>query len=249
MAFGALMVCRFSSHIKTLLTRISLMTKPIGLTWLILILMTIISCGSDANHWPEKQGHVLDEATGKPVKDAYVVAFWKGIASYATEVCFHTESTTTDGKGQFEIPAWTNTGEWLSAKDQYIAITVYKEGFKTSDKTYRREQTHKKGKYYLSEDTSSGGDRIKALESILKAGGCTIGRDADESYSNAFSMFEAIYKEAKQHAKTNDEEKVVYWIGRIAASSALHPAEIPNYSYEKERQAIDKFIKEQLDAE
>lgn len=183
------------------------------LTGAIFILMFTSSCGSSTNDWPARHGQVIDENSETPIEGAHVVAFWKGIASYATEACFHVESTVSDIEGNFTIPAWTNSGEWTALKDQRISFTIYKNGYVESDKTYGKEQTHKSNKFYLSPTSSK--DRISDINDLIQYKDCP---ESGDSRQNLLPFLKSAMSDASDTAKTNKDKLVVITLQRMIDS-------------------------------
>jgi len=189
------------------------MIKVIRLTGAIFILMFTSSCVSNTNHWPARHGQVIDENSELPIEGAHVVAFWKGIASYATEACFHIESAVSDKEGNFTIPAWTNTGEWTALKDQHVSFTIHKKGYVESDKTYGQEQTQKSKYFYLSPTSSA--DRISYINDLVQYKTCP---ESGDSGQNLVPFLKSAMSDASDAAKTDKDRLVVITLQRMIDS-------------------------------
>lgn len=168
-----------------------------------MLLMSATACaGVD---WPEMKGKVLDAKTDQSVSGAIIVARWKGWGAYTTGICFHVESTTTDDRGHFEIPAWTNTGEYRGLKDQQVDITAYKPGYQLSPRQIE-EQSHLTGIYYIEPVDGPIEERLEYLQKISRTTGCN---SAGESEKNLLLLRKALYAEAEQLAKVKKDKKTL----------------------------------------
>lgn len=85
---------------------------------------------------PELRGQVVDEVNGKPVSGAIVAAYW-GVQdgnlagnSWVSEYVHFFEGTTDD-KGEFVIPAWSER-RLIKGKiaDQFPSILIYRPGYR-----------------------------------------------------------------------------------------------------------------------
>ncbi|MEN8177289.1 MAG: carboxypeptidase-like regulatory domain-containing protein [Pseudomonadota bacterium] len=185
----------------------------------LLCLLLISGCDSaEVVEWPAKKGQVIDEMTGEGIADAIVVARWKGTAAYSTTVCFHVESTTTDKRGRYEIPAWQNDTRWRNTGYQHVVIKVYKVGYLESDKTYKSRK-NVDGKYLLK---SFHGEVTNRLEYLLRLSGVVSCGSKDGSENNLIPVFRAIYSEANS-LSANEGEGIV--------ESILYDLEIIEYGF------------------
>lgn len=102
-------------------------------------------------------GRVLDEADGKPLEGAIVVASWMGSVSSSWAdshaSCYHVMTATTDKDGEFRTPFWLKDSHenwhdsinWGSTRTNVFA---YKSSYRTSmdDRGYIHEEN---GDHYL----------------------------------------------------------------------------------------------------
>lgn len=104
--------------------------------WLNLLLamlgvVLLIGCVNPAvREWPEMHGRVVDQQTGEPIPDTFVVVTWVGnIATAFVDSrtdCFHGYVTRSDTDGWYSIPAWTNEGQFAHAGNQRVEAFAYK---------------------------------------------------------------------------------------------------------------------------
>lgn len=187
---------------------------------LLIVVFSILGCEkpTEIRDWFAIDGQVLDEQTGAPIAGAHVIALYDGVAAWTTSVCFHVENATTDDDGRFRIPAWTNTGMYRTVENQSFSIYAYKPGYRESDRTYK-EQSYKKGIYYVRADSTTGAERLDYLLSSMRR--CS---QADRSEENLLPFYNAVHEEAKNLPTTKKE--------RQTASTILQQVEKISMGYE-----------------
>ena len=144
----------------------------------------------------------MEEGTRTPLSDVIVVATWHGTVSSlagGTGICFHVESTTTDAKGHYYIPAWKKQTKFARSKDQFVDVIVYKSGYQWPDKVLE-----KGNESYLSLAKETSGERLAHLSRVAIS--CSDKRDID---INLLPLYKALYKEAKNLAVTKEDKDVV----------------------------------------
>jgi hypothetical protein len=105
---------------------------------LVLVLATLLTACTYQYSFdePELRGKVVDGSTGKPLSGAIVAAYW-GVqdgnlagGSWVAEYVRFFEATTDD-KGEFVIPAWSEH-KLVKGKiaDQFPSTLVYKSGYR-----------------------------------------------------------------------------------------------------------------------
>ena len=134
---------------------------------------------------PEFRGKVVDDTTGKPLSGAIVAAYW-GVQdgnlagnSWVAEYVHFFEGTTDD-KGEFIIPAWSER-KLVKGKiaDQFPSVLVYKSGYRlaqwqgtsvknwpprplllkpANDEASKRETMHALKYWFRGGDGSGGAD-------------------------------------------------------------------------------------------
>ena len=198
---------------------------------LIFMMFFLSACtGDSADSWPKQTGQVLDEVTNKPIENAIVVARWKGVGGFSKSVCFHVESTIADKDGKFTIPAWKNDTKWKQTENQHKTLTVYKGGYKESNKTYK-ERTDKEGRYYQLPFEGTREDWLRYLLSVAKD--CT---SADSSENNLLPLYETLYKEANSIAATKQE--------KIIVNALLNQIDLIKLPYDEVLKRVDERYKE-----
>ncbi len=145
-------------------------------------------------------GQVLESGTGKPIPGAVVVATWSGIVgslAHSQGVCFHVESTASDERGGYHIPAWEKRTRFARAKHQTVAIIAFKPGYsfisRSADNTVRLE--------------GFTGTREERLNKIRSAG--VMCGSADESQKNLLLLYRALYEEARDLVVTKRDKQIV----------------------------------------
>lgn len=90
--------------------------KSVGLA---IACFALAACAAD--------GIVVDE-NGKPVKGAYIVAYWTanvGIAVQPATQCYRLEATTTDENGRFKISSFSGSLNPLKTdRKRYVEVFV-----------------------------------------------------------------------------------------------------------------------------
>lgn len=171
---------------------------------MILAAFSLTACGLSGG--PES-GKVIDASTNKPVEGVIVVARWIGhLATWAhgSTNCYHVESTTTDGNGEFHIPKWKKdyTEDWQrNVSPRYVDVTVYKPGYQQTLGDAER-QSDKNVIYYLEPFKGAREERLKYL--LAMSGNCF-----SEEFEQLTPLIKALYQEAKHLAITGADSEIV----------------------------------------
>lgn len=159
-------------------------------------------------------GQVTDEKTGEPLEGVIVVALWEGhvnpIAD-STRICYHVETAVSDAEGKFRIPGWI--GGKFGVMGGYIRTVSYK-------KNYQPRPADKSSAHDI-ELVSFVGDESEwfdYLSHYTRVANCLSG---GKSRQKLFNLFNSIYEESKNLARTGDERKIVMKIRNAAASAAV----------------------------
>lgn len=153
---------------------------------------------------PPQTGRVLDVETQQPIEGAIVVLRWQGVGTKAfvdtQTVCYHVESAVTDTEGRYVTDVWREASMYRDLSMKQVLQTAYKSG-------YRHVRTDiATGDQYLRRDMRNAEDRLEYLMSMAN----------DSCFSEEFKEFiplnDAIYREAKEIAVTDEQQQVA---GRI----------------------------------
>lgn len=173
---------------------------------LVVSLAGLAACVSAGKVWPEQTSIVLDEDTREPIEGAIVVARWIGTISQLVDsqtTCYHVESTTTDSQGRYRIPAWAKMPGKVGHNE--VQYTAYKAGY-VHTRTDRAT-----GDQYLRRDKRGAKERLEYLDRAA-----VFCPDADESMRKLLPLYKALYAEASNLAKTNEERiEALYHLKRI----------------------------------
>lgn len=195
-------------------------------------------------------GQVMDADTGQPVTGAHVAYVWEstiipsGFTGHNSRtICYHAAATTTDAQGRFQIEAWR---KW-STYDVYVLdpiALVYARNY-----TPRQILLHEgpaeppidrpNERYALKAFSGTTDERMNALFWGLANRGCRYGKDSQKSL---YPMLKEIHAEARQIARTGEQQSTVQIIAELAADAAL--ARNPNGPADDAQ--IDAFIEEHL---
>ena len=88
----------------------------------LLMLVSLPSCGNFSLGDSKIEGIVLDDVTGKPVAGAIVTAQWHGDIHgivQGSSLCYHVEAVQTDANGKFVIPTWQRSD--LSPREKTVS--------------------------------------------------------------------------------------------------------------------------------
>ncbi|NOZ52025.1 MAG: hypothetical protein GXP08_02600 [Gammaproteobacteria bacterium] len=180
----------------------------------ILIFAILGGCAAlGGKKWPELTGRILEEVQDEPVTDAIIVALWKGKQKHNNAektICYHVETTISDGKGRFSIPDWRESRQHEALKDKTIHLTAFKRGHRTSELT-TTIYTGKRYVYYLADINYNNSEearkkRLKYLQLLIGKTSCDL---KGESKANLRPLYEAIVAEAEGIAITNEDDSVV----------------------------------------
>ncbi len=174
---------------------------------LLLRLLTVLACvlplsaGADdfVLSSPAIESKVIEQATGKPVPNALVVMLWEGLLNGAGTVCFRTETTATDGTGNYRIPAWQKTLPQAVIVDPRHAPIAYKPGYAFAEAN--------RDTVILKPFTGTNAERLRYLASVEQSVRACRTPGSDEK--NLLPLYRALYEEAKGLAGANGDRRVV----------------------------------------
>jgi hypothetical protein len=142
-------------------------------------------------------GTVVDDK-GKPIKGAFVTAYWNGDTSIAVQphsVCYHLEATTTDENGRFRIPIFSgNLNPFVG--DRQRSIGVFVPGYR---ETYFSDREHYKLKFAPLEGTKS--EQFEMVNRYFMGAGC--GNEKAQ-----LPMLKARHVELVKLAESKEEQKI-----------------------------------------
>lgn len=154
------------------------------------------------------KGTVLEEGTDKPIPGATIVVRWEGTAfSFADtqSICIHVESTLTDDKGHFRIPAWRASVEPAGVHGLKPLITVYKLGYEEyRPPGYVRTKEFKQNIRYLRPFTGGREERLRKT-----AGAAVSCGSAGESKKNLLPLYQKLYADAAPLVVTKNDRLIV----------------------------------------
>jgi hypothetical protein len=105
-----------------------------GIVYFAITAAIVSSCTNFTVGNNEISGRIVDEDTGRPIKDAIVVVSWTATMSNFTHgslVCYHIETAITDANGRYLIPKWRRMASgrerWMKSNSHQMFI--YSEGY------------------------------------------------------------------------------------------------------------------------
>ncbi len=195
-------------------------------------------------------GQVVDADTGQPIANAHVAFIWQstiipsGFTGHnSRDICYHAASTMTDAQGRFRIEPWR---KW-STYDVYIMDPI---ALIYAPKYVPRQIAIQEGpakapaerlseRYALKPFKGTVEERMHMLFWGLANRDCHYGGDTQKSL---YPMLKSIHDEARNIARTREQESTVRIIAELAADAAL--ATNPNAPVNDAQ--TDAFIKEHL---
>lgn len=171
---------------------------------MVLIMLCAISVSACAYSGDPAEGTILEEGTNKPISGVNVVVRWEGTAlsfAHSQSVCIHVESTITDERGHYYIPAWTASAQPMGVRDLRPIVTAHKIGYQRSEVV-----ADKSGVRFLKRFVGESGERLAYLMRVLGNSGCG---GENESSKNSLPLLKALRDEAISLAKTDDEKSKV----------------------------------------
>jgi len=200
---------------------------------LMLTLLPLTACGLSGS---SVSGKVLEENTGKPIDGAIVIVRWKGYVSAivdAQTVCVHVESATTDKRGNYKVSGWSKPSTMGPVFDVKPVVSAYKLGYGLPGNPAQKDED-----VCLAPFKGTGGDRLVYLERVARSGGCD---SAGESRRNLYSLYEALYYEAKTNAA---KEEDLQWYRRVAAKISVGVSDQLTHAENEKR--IEQFLQGHL---
>ncbi|HEY5601804.1 MAG TPA: hypothetical protein VIM41_01720 [Gammaproteobacteria bacterium] len=208
--------------VKQLMTfRIPRMLIPV------LLLVAASGCSSLGIKYPEMRGRVLHEIHDTPIPATTVVALWRGkpnTTAGVKAICYHVETTVSNEKGLFTIPAWRESGEFNDLAEKAVHVYAYRKTYRASELT-SQIITPKNYIYYLAkpraldDETVARQERLRYLQLLV---GDTLCDLEGKSRGNLQPMYTAIVQEAEELAVTEQDREVVQkiksWLSFVTAS-------------------------------
>lgn len=147
------------------------------------------------------EGKVLEAGTDKPIAGAIVTVRWLGNVGgmgHGGSVCYHVETTTSDNRGLYSIPAWKKPSPYGDIAHRHPVHDAYKPGY-----VFVRVD---KEVIYLKSFAGTREERLTYLSRAARS--CS---DKKEIEINLLPLYKALFEEAKGIAVTrNDKLKVLY---------------------------------------
>jgi hypothetical protein len=163
-------------------------------------------------------GRVVDQATGQPIRDALVAAYWLGsktrIVLESSSTCYHVETARTDANGRFSIGAWRRP--W-SFDD--LLLTSDGESFNAYKPGYRFERMDlASATIYMA---PYRGPTASYFRDVLGSPGWNC-PDAGASRKNLYRLWKALGDEAEALGTTPEQRGMAAMLRRIAADSLVN---------------------------
>jgi len=194
------------------------MTKSEKTLWAFLLyasitLLTACSTGKYSTAAQPVEGVITHYETGEPIPDAFVVARWTGtsggLGHSGGAICFHVEVTKTDGAGRYYIPVPEIRQEYANYRKPRILITAYKPGYR--EPYWVNDVPAPSDKLIETNETSE--TRMSYLHEVIKNTSCS---QAGKSRKNLIPVYEVLYGDAEQSAKTREDQKYsIYFLREL----------------------------------
>ncbi len=217
MASGVSMVCdRLRRH------PIKYVAATIAITVLAMFMFT--SCSFIGG---PVSGQVIDAETGQPIAGAIVVARWKGSVSALVDsqsVCFHVETAVSDPEGKYHVPLWWQQPRlWLMIGSGRV-VEGYRAGYE-GIYPHSKQATEHPDDIYMKRFVGTDSERLQFINERIFSGMSCI--NASASRRNLFFLESAAIQEAKRLASSDEQQKMLEGMRRVAADDWLAGA--PNY--------------------
>ena len=193
--------------------------------------LALASCSSIPRVLYGKQiaGQVVDADTGKPLSGVHVAFVWEsdvipsGFTGHNSQtVCYHAASAITDAGGRFVVAPWREWSTYRVLVMDPIAL-VYARDYQPRQIALVEgpagppvERLNER--YALERFTGSVSERLDAMWGGIANRGCMYGK---ESQKSLFPMLKAIYLEAREISRTDDQKRTTRIMAELAAHSAL----------------------------
>jgi hypothetical protein len=178
-------------------------------------------------------GQVVDQSTGKPVRDAIVVVHWNGtwprFPVESITACYHVETARTDANGVYRIPAWKRP--W-SISD--LTFTAEPNSYRVFKPGYTLRDIVAGSTFSMAPYAGSVG---WYFDNVLSLPGWTCHR-AREDRKNEYRLFKAMADEAQALAETPDQQSLADML-RERAEMSLVNFDKPTHSVRSRFQNVD----------
>ena len=159
------------------------------------------------------EGVITHYETGEPIPDAFVVVRWTGtsggLGHGGGAICFHVEVTKTDAEGHYFIPPPEIESDYPKYREPRILVLSYKPGYR---RPYEFDHKLSPGDQLNKTDETSA-VRMDYLRAVIKNTSCP---QARKSRINYLPLYEALYADAVQAAKTKeDKEYSLYFLRKV----------------------------------
>ena len=172
----------------------------------------LVGCGSEPlRSWPEIRGRVLDAETEEPIEGVIVNMYtygnlWAVVDSQS--VCYRVETATTDKRGRFVIPSWSEGLKFSAARLKHRSERVFKAGYVESKKTYKM-QSYRSGVWYQEKFR---GTQREWFEYLKQSAMSTICSGASTTLQETLPMLNAILREVERLQDSPEKENLAEWL-------------------------------------
>ena len=184
----------------------------------------LTACDTDPGYSSGKElrGVIVNADTGEPIPDAIVVAKWitsSGTAGGSELVCFHVGTATTNGAGEYYMPAWRHKSPFSAEYERDIFVDAYKAGYRWQYRFPPREG-------YITEYISdklvpfqgTTKERLEYLDYVWRNTSCF---SAYESMSALLPLRRALYKEVRGLAASDEQRELARSLCEDIAEAAV----------------------------
>lgn len=202
----------------------------------LLLLLPLNACGLSSG---SISGKVLEEGTGQPISGAIVIVRWKGYVSAivdAQTVCVHVESATTDGRGSYKVEGWSKSSTMGPVFDLKPVVSAYKVGYGLPTNPAQNDED-----VYMASFKGTNKERLRYLIRMTSATNCPSG---GRSSQNLYSMYRAMYEEAKLISVTAEDSKIASALRQEAAEVAVRPD--GHVTSEEMDRKVNEFLRNNL---
>ena len=212
---------------------------------LIFAFLMVLSLSACALTGGPIDGMVLEDETDKPIAGAIVVVQWRGdLPGFADSktMCYHVESTLTDAAGRYRIAKWKKKPDperdWeRRIVNKEFIVSAYKEGYGLTKQAIREKHEV----VYMGSFEGTAEERLGYLLRMLSATSCP---SAGRSSKKLYSMYKAMYDEAKAVSITDGDRKTVDILRYEAAKVAVTPD--GHITSEDMDQSVNEFLRNNL---
>ena len=166
----------------------------------------LLFAGVHATALSAGSGRIIDEETGKPLANVFVMATWRGhvnLGAIGKTICYDFAMTQTDADGRFSLRDWSwNINPFVTSRSRASEVYLQEYVWSTNNFLNEGQSRADSGEIKLKKYEGPVMERLVEL-AIVRYIDCM----SEYRMHTLLPFFAARYEEAQRIAKTPEEKK------------------------------------------